>query len=137
MPALIRIRIDDHQVLDMLRRVHAHMADLRPFMKNAGEILAEGTKERFETQKDLEGRPWKKLSAAYKAEKKRNKERILALTGQLGETIRYQLEGSDTVMVGSNKVYAAIHQRFIPAPAGNTSLTARKTRVTQMDTFSL
>lgn len=107
---MIRIEIDDKQVLAALQSLHARMRDMRPFMKNAGEILVEGTKERFETMKDPEGKPWKPLSPKYAAAKKRNRGRILTLTGQLGETIRYQLEGSSTVLVGSNKVYAAIHQ---------------------------
>jgi phage virion morphogenesis protein len=110
MPALIRIQIDDREVVNMLHRLRSKMADMSPFMKNAGEILVEGTKERFQSQTDPEGRPWKALTPAYAAAKKKNKGRILTLSGQLGETIRYQLSGSSTVLVGSNKIYAAIHQ---------------------------
>jgi phage virion morphogenesis protein len=109
-PALIRIQVDDHEALAALRGMMARMGNRAAFMKNAGEILVEGTRERFHTMTDPEGKPWKVLSSAYAATKKRNKGRILTLSGQLGETIRYQLEGSDTVLVGSNKPYAAIHQ---------------------------
>jgi phage virion morphogenesis protein len=121
MPALIRIEIDDRQVRSELTRLRSHMGNLAPFMKQAGEILVEGTKERFESMTDPEGKPWKALSTAYAAAKKRNRGRILTLTGQLGETIRYQLAGSDTVLVGSNRPYAAIHQL-----GGKISLPAMK-----------
>jgi phage virion morphogenesis protein len=110
MPAMIRIEVEDKAVRAVLTRLHAHMRDMRPFLKNAGEILVEGTHERFESMTDPEGHPWKALSPGYAAAKKRNRSRILTLSGQLGGTIRYQLSGSDTVLVGSNKIYAAIHQ---------------------------
>ncbi len=107
---MIRIEIDDKQVLAALQRLHARMRDMRPFMKNAGEILVEGTKERFETMKDPEDKPWKPLNPKYAAVKKRNRDRILTLYGFLGGTIHYQLAGSNTTLVGSDKPYAAIHQ---------------------------
>lgn len=110
MADFIRIEIDDRRVKAALARMHARLRDLRPFMKIAGEILVQGTQERFNTMRDPEGRPWKALSPAYQRVKERNKDRILVLYGHLEAGIHYQLEGSRTVHVGSNLIYAAIHQ---------------------------
>jgi phage virion morphogenesis protein len=107
---LIRVEINDSEVRRMLTKMRARVGDLRPFMKVAGEALVEETKDRFRTMTDPEGHPWKPLSAAYAATKKRSRGKILYLRGRLEGSIRYQLDGSDTVLVGTNVVYAAIHQ---------------------------
>jgi phage virion morphogenesis protein len=104
---LIQVRIDDREVLRALDGLAARLANLRPFYKNVGEELVQSTKERFDAQQDPEGRPWKKDLPGTWARKKTK--RILRESGQLQDTIHYQA-GDRELLVGSNKVYAAIHQ---------------------------
>ena len=78
-----------------------------------GERLMESTRERFKTQTDPEGRQWKDyapLSRAYSKRKKKNPDKILTLDGYLRGGIHWQALDDDTVQVGSNLKYAAIHQ---------------------------
>jgi phage virion morphogenesis protein len=91
MADFIRIEIDDREVRRALKSIQKSVGDLRPFMKVAGEVLVEGTRDRFRTMTDPEGRPWKELSPGYAARKKRNKGRILVLRGRLEGSI-----GGDT-----------------------------------------
>jgi phage virion morphogenesis protein len=104
---LIRIQIDDAEVRRALGGLAARLANMRPFYKNVGEELVQSTKERFDAQRDPEGRPWKKDLPGTWARKKTK--RILRESGQLQDTIHYQADG-DQVLIGSNRVYAAIHQ---------------------------
>ena len=112
---MIRIQIDDAEVIRALGGLAARLANMRPFYKNVGEELVQSTKERFDAQRDPEGRPWQRLKPSTvwgKALSKRSfsgARRILRDSGQLQDTIHYQADG-DQVLIGSNRVYAAIHQ---------------------------
>lgn len=111
-------------------RLAAAGRDTTPLMRDIGEYLIRSTKDRFAAQLDPEGKPWKPLSRSYREQKKRNKHRILTLDGHLGGTINYRA-GRTEVLVGSPRVYAAVHQfgaakgafgatvRGAPIPWGN------------------
>jgi phage virion morphogenesis protein len=73
------------------------------------------TRSRFDTETAPDGSKWAALSPRYAARKARMRsvvdggKRILAKRGTLRDTIRYKASRSD-VVIGSNEVYAAIHQ---------------------------
>ena len=69
------------------------------------------TAGRFDREEAPDGTPWEPLSPKYRQRKMRifGEDKILRLRGYLRDTIRYQ--ASDTELrLGSNRVYAALHQ---------------------------
>lgn len=110
MSDMIEIKIDTAKLTAMLKRLAASGRDLTPAMREASGIIADSVEENFEQ----EGRPkWKSL--AKSTIKQREKEgkwpgKILQRSGSHG------LAGSITrhhdatsALVGTNSVYAAIH----------------------------
>jgi phage gpG-like protein len=59
---MIRISIDDQEVLSALRRLAQSPAKMRPVMKMIGEEMTESTKRRFETSIGPDGKRWKALA---------------------------------------------------------------------------
>ena len=66
------------------------------------------TDERFTRQRDADGKPWKPLKPATLKHKKNPM--ILTESHHLRDSIRHQVSGGNTLRVGTNKVYGAIHQ---------------------------
>ncbi len=84
--------------------------NLRPLMKNIAGIMATATEDNF---KD-EGRPDKWVDLSETTKKQRQKigkypGQILQVSGQLASSISTYYDDNSAI-VGSNKVYAAIHQ---------------------------
>jgi phage virion morphogenesis protein len=80
-------------------------------LKNIGVAMVKSVRKRFDAEQAPDGTPWKPLSPAYRAGKKGPK--ILQDSGMRGGllgSIVWQLRGSDAVAIGTNKIYAAIHQ---------------------------
>lgn len=105
----IEVTIDNKKVEDALLNVAQKTSNLRPLMKNIAGIMADATEQNF---KD-EGRPkWKDLSVATKTARKKTGNypgQILQVSGQLALSITTQYD-NESAVIGSNKVYAAIHQ---------------------------
>ncbi|MCF1485077.1 phage virion morphogenesis protein [Agrobacterium vitis] len=101
------ITIDAKEVEDALSRFLAAAADLSPVFKNIGEYEAQATKQRFRDQKDPDGNAWQALNPLYKETKKGPR----ILTGQTGDLSRiiWQLASSTSVDIGSDMIYARIH----------------------------
>ena len=108
--ASIGIRLQDEGFADGLARLAALGASSGPLMHAIGVGLVEAVHKRFERAQDPDGHPWKPLSPAY-AEGKRGAGilRGAAMQGGLMGSITFAA-GPGSVRVGSNKVYAAIHQ---------------------------
>jgi len=106
MPEII-VKMDGADaVRQRLREISTRAANLSPIMKAIGDRVVEQTKRRFEAGGPApDGTPWK-------APKTPNPKRIRTLTvsGHLRDSIRYQMQGNNAVAIGTNKVYAAIHQ---------------------------
>lgn len=105
------IKIDQAE----LQRLGARMAeqakvDPSGLMPRLGEYLMRSTEQRFKTQTAPDGTAWAPLSPNYAKSKKYNKDKILTLRGYLRRYIQYQVPEANTVEVGSNLKYAAIHQ---------------------------
>lgn len=105
----IEIKIDNKKVEKALLEITQKTSNLRPLMKNIAGIMADSTEENFKE----EGRPkWKDLSEKTKTARKKTGHylgQILQVSGQLALSVTTQYDDS-SVVIGSNKVYAAIHQ---------------------------
>lgn len=105
----IEIKIDNKEVEKALLEIAQKTSNLRPLMKNIAGIMADSTEENFK----VEGRPkWKDLSEKTKTARKKTGHypgQILQVSGQLALSVTTQYDDTSAV-IGSNKVYAAIHQ---------------------------
>lgn len=112
----IKIQIEG----DAIKRLEAiahKSSDLRPFYRSAAAIIADAVEDVLEK----EGRPsWSPLADATIKDRERKGHwpgKMLQVSGQLASSIARGY-GSDHAYVGSNKVYAAIHQYGGPAERG-------------------
>ena len=95
---------------DVLARMDEAMGNTADLVARVGSYLMEATRGRFDSQSGPDGTVWQALQPRYQRRKKQNKDKILTLRGYLRSGIRYQVEGHDTVRVGTNAVQGAIHQ---------------------------
>lgn len=127
---MIEITIEDRAVQAMLNGLAERVSNLRPAMREIGEALAEGTKQRFDSASDWDGAPWapnsevtilrylgltkrnfKKRGGLTKLGQKRAsaKKPLTGETRSLRSTITYQASRTD-VIIGSPMEYAATQQ---------------------------
>ena len=104
MPTSIRITIDDTGVRQGLARLLARGENLAPAMDEIGNMLVNSVLSRFQTRNGPDGKPWKPSIRALT-------EGGVTLTdrGHLRDSITHRT-GPDSVEVGTNLTYAAIHQ---------------------------
>ena len=110
MPESIEIKVDDKEIQQLLKKLISKTANLRPLMKNITAIMMDSTEENFEK----EGRPERWNSLAKTTIKQRIKKgywpgRILQTQGDLAASITSKYD-ENSAIVGTNKVYASIHQ---------------------------
>jgi len=128
---MIRIEIDDREVMDALQRLQRRVGDLTPAMEDIGELLIETTKQRFATSTAPDGRRWAPNSPATilsylqgksgafgkrdgrltkkGAKLAANKKPLIGETKSLSTQINYRADRA-SVEIGSLMPYAAIHQ---------------------------
>lgn len=93
---------------DVLRRMIAQSDDLRPALDEIGGMLVVSTQARFEAERGPDGTAWPALSP--RTLKRRGAgARALRHSARLYQSITHRVQGN-TVTVGTNVVYAAIHQ---------------------------
>ena len=80
------------------------MGDTQDLMDSIGEALVSSTLQRFQDEKDPDGKKWKPSARAAASGGT-----TLSDTGRLQKSIEYAAT-SNRVMVGSNLPYARIHQ---------------------------
>lgn len=108
--ASITVRIDAGQAVAAFRRLSRMMDDTRPVMRAIGTGLVRGTHDRFQAGVDPGGAPWKSLNPVYASGKRgAGILRESGMAGGLMGSIAMRA-GRDEVEVGSNKIYAAVHQ---------------------------
>jgi phage virion morphogenesis protein len=99
---MFEIKIEDQAIMAALGRLEQAGRDMSPVMRSIAEELREQTEANFEA----EGRPkW----LGIQPRKGREGGQILQDTGQLAASISTTSDATSAV-IGSNKVYAAIHQ---------------------------
>ena len=102
----IGVEVDDAEVRAAIERLLATIAAPRAAMDLIGSYLVAATLRRFETEQGPDGKPWLK-SARAAAEGGQT----LTDTGRLRGSITHDVAADGReVLVGSNVVYAAIHQ---------------------------
>ena len=100
----ITITVQDTAVLSGLAAMKAVADDLAPVLADIGAELESSTVKRFISNVGPDGVPWSP-SARAKAEGTPT----LVQHGHLRDSIHYEVAG-DAVEVGSNLIYAGIHQ---------------------------
>lgn len=85
---------------DRLARTLERAADLRPLLRGMGQATVSEAKRHFD-EGGPAGRPWPAS---------RRGGQTLVDSGQLRRSLTYAVTGADSVSVGSNVRYAAIHQ---------------------------
>ncbi len=106
MPEII-VKMDGADaVRERLGKIAARADNLSPIMRAIGERVTEQTKLRFNAGGPApDGTGW--LPVKRPSPKARG---VLRVSDQLRDSIRFQLMGNNAVAIGTNKVYAAIHQ---------------------------
>ncbi len=107
----VEVTVDDRQLRAVMSQLLARGRDLEPAFKSIGEMMLRSTDQRFKNQVDPEGAPWLPIDPEWRDEKRRRGhiQKILQMRGRLRGSIAYKAS-NDRVAVGSNVVYAAIHQ---------------------------
>ncbi len=130
MPATINLTLNDSQTLKAIASLTHAGEDLTPVMREIVGILADAAEQAFADEADPDtSTPWVPLTEAH-IEKRRDENKwpgaILQMTGDLAKSIQSDY-GNDFAQVGSNKIYAAIHQHGGTAdmPARNAAIPAR------------
>ena len=101
----IKITVDDRGVTEALNQFVARGRDLSPVMKAIAALLQAKAEQNFAAQAGPLG-AWPALK---KPDKKRKGGMILQDTGRLAASISVA-SGADFAQVGTNAIYAAIHQ---------------------------
>ena len=100
----LTITVQDADVLSGLRKMKAVADDLGPVLADIGAELESSTVKRFVTNVAPDGVPWPPSARA-----KATGRPTLVQHGDLRDSIHYVVDG-DAVEVGSNLIYAGIHQ---------------------------
>lgn len=106
----IEIEFDNKEIQQKLLKLAEKGENLRPLMKNIAGIFAYSTEENFKE----EGRPDKWTGLKEITQKSREKKhkwpgQILQVEGILASSVNTYYD-NDSVVIGSNLPYAAIHQ---------------------------
>ncbi|WP_299392768.1 phage virion morphogenesis protein [uncultured Desulfovibrio sp.] len=80
------------------------LGNTQALMESVGDVLVSGTRQRFSDEEDPKGRKWLRSGRAAESGGQ-----TLTDTGRLRDSIEYAAT-TNKVMVGSNLVYARIHQ---------------------------
>jgi phage virion morphogenesis protein len=110
--ATITARLEDREIRAGLARLARMGTQPGPLLRAIGTGLAEVTRTRFDDAKDPDGNSWAALSPAYSAIKRGpGILREAGMRGGLQGSITFEVAaGAKEVAVGTNKVYAAVHQ---------------------------
>jgi len=100
-------QVDDREVRRAFSRLQGVMDNTTPIMAAIGTGIVGSTHQRFITQTAPDGSPWAALNPEYAAGKRNS--RILTESGRLRDSISSR-PSRNAVAVGTNVIYAAIHQ---------------------------
>lgn len=105
----MEIICDDREVMAALQRLLDKTGNLRPALEAIGELVSESTKRRFGTTIGPDGVLWA-ANSDVTIERKGHARPLTGITGELRDSIRYQLDGDFAVEIGSGKDQAAMMQ---------------------------
>lgn len=112
----ITVQIEDREVQDWLRHIE-HQAGpdgLQQILDAIGAEMESRTERRFDTKSDPSDNPWAPLAASTKeryakADNGKQQGTLLQRTGQMRDSLSYQVEG-DAVLIGFGVARAAYHE---------------------------
>jgi len=108
---LLTLEIRDQMALAGLERLRAGLHTKAGLLSTLGEYLTESSKQRIRDGGPAsDGTPWKPLQPLTLELKKNKDHGILWDSGMLKDTLAFNLDGDDSVAIGSMMVYARIHQ---------------------------
>lgn len=100
----IHVTVQDQEVKALLARLQARTGNLTPVMRTIGEIIRESVMRNFEEERAPDGQRWKPSLRAMLTGGK-------TLTDSANLRNRFNVRASrDRVSVGTEVIYAAIHQ---------------------------
>lgn len=109
----IRIEIDAGTVDARLKAIADQASDLQPVMDAIGAYMVQATQRRFERETGPDGKKWARLSPRTAQRRiggsPRGYDHMLRVKNRLYSSVVYEAD-PDKVAIGSNLVYAAIHQ---------------------------
>lgn len=107
----VRVTVTDRDVQQALRRLARLGRDPAPALKALGPLLVASTRNRIVAEKTPEGAAFEPLNLAYASVEKRGPGilRERAMRGGLFASLTSEQSGKQ-LRVGTNKVYAAVHQ---------------------------
>jgi phage virion morphogenesis protein len=102
---MVKVKVDDRELRRAISRIMERLSNPQRAFKAIGLIVRNSVLKNFEAQ----GRPqrWKELKES--TIRKKGSSRILEDTGRLRNSITYRAH-RDMVEIGTNVVYAGIHQ---------------------------
>lgn len=100
----IQVTVEDQAVKAMLARLQERTGNLTPVMRTIGEIVRESVIRNFEEERAPDGQRWKPSLRAMLTRGKTLTDRAILRNSINSRASR------DRVTVGTNVVYAAIHQ---------------------------
>jgi phage virion morphogenesis protein len=108
--ARLTATFQDAEIRAGLARMRATGRNPVPMMRAIGTRLVANTQDRFDAAEAPDGSPWKALLPAYAALKRGpGILRESGMRGGLQGSIAFDTAGSE-LAIGSNKIYAAVHQ---------------------------
>lgn len=107
------VQVDDARLTAALLSLRTRIGNLQPVMASIGQRLVTQADLAFRGERDPWGNAWQRLSRSTLRQRRTGKgtggAKILRDTGRLAGSISYRAS-ADQVVVGTNVVYAAIHQ---------------------------
>lgn len=105
----VTLEFNGQDALDAISRGAQALADPDELLLDIAGVLMDIHRRRFRAQVSPDGTPWQALSPGYLKRKRKNKDKVLTLDGNLRDLLRYQISGG-ALLFGSDRPYAAIHQ---------------------------
>lgn len=107
-----RIVVDDQAVVEAMARLGRAAARPEAALKNIALHLLQATVERVRQERAPDGSSWAPLHPEYKRVEKRGPGmlREMGTAGGMIASLSWELRGGSSVEVGTNRVYARIHQ---------------------------
>jgi phage gpG-like protein len=142
MASVITVNLNEvEQLAQKLNSFALTPAKAKSLLKGLGMTVEEQTKSRFDAETDPDGNKWRELTEAYAKQKREGTKKkgakkktggssggILTFGGYLKNSVEFQLEGDEAVLIGSPMEYADYHQnakkesrrrKFLGLNAGN------------------
>lgn len=114
----IEVTVQDQELEQKLQQLTKKLKNLKPLMSTMGSLMLEATEENF-AEESFFGVPWAPWSSSTAQQRAGGKK--LQDTGSLAGSIHVQADRY-SVALGTNLVYAAIHQAGGRAGRGKASV---------------